>query len=196
MCKIRVMPGSIIKRCGWVNLNNPRYIAYHDEQWGVPIHDDLELFELLCLEGAQAGLSWETILNKRTAYQDCFYNFDPKVIITKTENELLIRMKDYPVVQNRLKTISILKNAKAYFKIVEDHGSLDKYLWSYVSNKSIINKWDNYRDAPTLTDMSTQLSRDLKKYGFGFVGPTICYAFMQACGMVNDHECSCFRSHF
>jgi DNA-3-methyladenine glycosylase I len=181
------------KRCGWVNLKNQVYIDYHDNQWGVPLHDDMELFELLCLEGAQAGLSWETILNKKEAYKECFWNFDPYKIIKFSDEELLLRAKEYPVVQNRLKTLSIKKNALAYIKIKEEHGSLDKFLWSYVKNTPIINKWDNYRDAPTLTDMSTRISADLKKYGFGFVGPTICYAFMQACGMVSDHEVTCFR---
>jgi DNA-3-methyladenine glycosylase I len=181
------------KRCGWVNLKNQVYIDYHDNQWGVPIHDDRELFELLCLEGAQAGLSWETILNKREAYRECFWDFDPYKIIKFSDEELLLRTKDYPVVQNKLKTLSIKKNSQAYLKIKEEYGSLDKFLWGYVKNTPIINKWDNFRDAPTLTDLSTLLSVDLKKYGFGFVGPTICYAFMQACGMVSDHETSCYR---
>jgi DNA-3-methyladenine glycosylase I len=175
-------------RCGWVNLNNPLYIKYHDEEWGRPIHDDHLLFELLCLEGAQAGLSWETILKKREEYRKCFWNFDTQTLISKTDEELLVRIQGFGMIKNHLKTISIKKNVLAYLKIVQDHGSLDNFLWNYVDNKPIVNLWYNYKDAPTYTEISTRLSKDLKKYGFGFVGPVICYAFMQSCGMVSDHE--------
>jgi DNA-3-methyladenine glycosylase I len=179
-------------RCGWVNLNNPLYIQYHDTEWGQSIHNDHLLFELLCLEGAQAGLSWETILNKREEYRKCFWNFDIQTLISKTDEELLTRIQGFGVIKNRLKTLSIKKNALAYLKIVQDHGSLDKFLWSFVDNQPIINLWDNYKDAPTSTEISTILSKDLKKYGFGFVGPVIYYAFMQSCGMVSDHEKGCY----
>ncbi len=180
-------------RCGWANPKNPLYIAYHDAEWGVPIHDDHALFELLCLEWAQAGVTWELILNRREEYRKCFWNFDIETIISKTDDELLKRIQDFGVVKNRLKTLGVRKNALAYQKIVSDHGSLDRFLWNYVDGQPIVNIWGNYRDAPTHTDISTQLSKDLKKYGFTFVWPVICYAFMQSCGMVSDHERHCFR---
>jgi DNA-3-methyladenine glycosylase I len=179
-------------RCGWVNLNNPLYMNYHDEEWGRELHDDHKLFELLCLEGAQAGVTWEMVLNKREEYRKCFWDFDVQTLIGKTDEELLARIQDFGVIKNRLKTLSVKKNALAYLKIVEEHGSLDSYLWGFVGGKPIVNVWDNYRDAPTSTEISTTLSKDLKKYGFGFVGPVICYAFMQACGMVSDHEKGCW----
>jgi DNA-3-methyladenine glycosylase I len=179
-------------RCGWVNLNNEVYVDYHDNEWGKPLRNDILLFQLLCLEGAQAGLSWETILNKRRDYMDCFWDLNPGILVNKTEEDLLSRIKNYKVVQNKLKTTSLIKNAKAYYTITKDHGSFAKFLWSYVCDTPIVNTWDNYKDTPSQTELSAQLSKDLKKYGFGFVGPTICYAFMQACGMVSDHEKKCF----
>jgi DNA-3-methyladenine glycosylase I len=179
-------------RCSWVNLNNPLYIQYHDEEWGRPIHDDHLLFELLCLEGAQAGLSWETILNKREEYRACFWNFDIETLVSKTDEELLARIQDFGVIKNRLKTLGVKKNALAFQKIVAEHRSLDQFLWSFVDNKPIINAWMNYKDATTSTEISTNLSKSLKKYGFTFVGPVICYAFMQSCGMVSDHEVGCW----
>ncbi len=180
-------------RCSWVNLKNEVYIKYHDEEWGVPLHDDKKLFELLCLEGSQAGLSWETILNKRGEYRKCFWNFNIEKIIKKSDEELLERMQNFGVIKNRLKTLAIKKNALAYKKIILEHESLNKFLWNYVDNKQITNTWYNYKDAPTSTYISEKLSKDLKKYGFTFVGPIICYAFMQASGMVSDHKKSCFR---
>jgi DNA-3-methyladenine glycosylase I len=183
-----------VKRCGWVNLKNPLYIEYHDNEWGIPIYDDTKLFELLCLEGAQAGLSWETILNKREEYRKCFWDFDVEKIIKKSDEILLERMQKYGVVKNRLKVLGVKKNALAYKKIVEEHGSLASYLWSFIANKALVNSWGSYKNAPTQTNISIQMSKDLKKYGFTFVGPTICYAFMQAMGMVSDHEKSCFKS--
>jgi DNA-3-methyladenine glycosylase I len=181
-------------RCAWVNLKNPPYIEYHDLEWGVPCHDDQKLFEMLCLEGAQAGLSWETILNKREEYKKCFWDFDVEKIIKKSDEELLVRMHEYGVVKNRLKVLGVKKNALAYKRVVAEHGSLATYLWSYVDNKQIIQVWDNYKSAPTQTDISVHMSKELKKYGFTFVGPTICYAFMQAVGLVSDHEKCCFKS--
>jgi DNA-3-methyladenine glycosylase I len=178
--------------CGWVNLNNPLYIKYHDEEWGRELHDDHKLFELLCLEGAQAGVTWEQVLNKREEYRKCFWNFDIATLISKTDEELLARIQDFGVIKNRLKTLVIKKNALAYLKIVQEHGSLDKFLWSYMGGKPIVNTWQSYKDAPNSTDISTKLSKDLKKYGFGFVGPVICYAFMQSSGMVSDHEAGCW----
>lgn len=180
-------------RCGWVNLKNEKYIRYHDEEWGEELHDDKKLFELLCLEGAQAGVTWELILNKREEYRKCFWDFDIEKIIKKTDEELLARMQDFGIVKNKLKVLGVRKNALAFKKIVLEHGSLDKFLWSYVNNKQIKNTWKNYKDTPTSTDISTKLTKNLKKYGFTFVGPVICYAFMQSSGMVSDHEESCFK---
>ncbi len=179
------------KRCGWVNLKNPLYINYHDNEWGMPLHDDVKLFELLCLEGAQAGLSWETILNKREEYRKCFWNFDIEKIIKKTDEQLLDRMTKYGIIKNRLKVLGVKKNAVAYKKIVKEYGSLDKYLWSFVNDKPINNRLRTYKDGATQTEISEKMSKDLKKYGFTFIGPVICYAFMQASGMVNDHEVAC-----
>ena len=179
-------------RCNWVNLSNPLYIKYHDQEWGRPIHNDHLLFELLCLEGAQAGLSWETILNKREQYRQCFWNFDIETLINKTDEELLARIQDYGVIKNRLKTLTIKKNAVAYLKVVHDYSSLDNFLWSFVNYKQIVNRWVSYRDAPTQTEISVAMSKALKKYGFGFIGPVICYAFMQSSGMVSDHEAGCW----
>jgi DNA-3-methyladenine glycosylase I len=181
-------------RCGWVNLKNQNYTDYHDDEWGVPLYDDQKLFELLCLEGAQAGLSWETILNRREEYRKCFWDFDINTIIDKTDEELLERMNKFGIVKNKLKVLGVNKNAIAYKKIISEYKSLNNFLWNYVDNKSIVNTWENYKDAPTSTEISTKLSKDLKKYGFTFVGPTICYAFMQAAGMVRDHEAKCYLS--
>ena len=180
-------------RCNWVNLKNQTYIDYHDTEWGEPLHDDHLLFELLCLEGAQAGVTWEMVLNKRVEYRKCFWNFDIETLISKSDEELLARIQDFGVIKNKLKTIGVKKNALAFKQIVADHGSLDQFLWSYVDNQPIVNVWDNYKDAPTRTEISIKLSKDLKKYGFTFVGPVICYAFMQSCGMVSDHEKTCWK---
>jgi DNA-3-methyladenine glycosylase I len=179
-------------RCGWVNPNNPLYIQYHDEEWGRPIHDDHLLFELLCLEGAQAGVTWEMVLNRREEYRKCFWNFDIETLVSKTDEELLARIHDFGVIKNRLKTLGVKKNAMAYKKIVAEHSSLGKFLWLWVDNQPIVNLWGNYKDAPISTEISTNLSKSLKKYGFTFVGPVICYAFMQSCGMVSDHEKGCW----
>jgi DNA-3-methyladenine glycosylase I len=179
-------------RCSWVNLKNPLYIKYHDEEWGRELHGDHKLFELLCLEGEQAGVTWELVLNKREEYRKCFWDFDIQTLIGKTDEELLSSIQDFGVIKNRLKTLSVKKNALAYLKIVKEHGSLDRFLWSYVGGKPIVNTWKSYRDAPTSTQISIKLSKDLKKYGFGFVGPVICYAFMQSSGMVSDHEQGCW----
>jgi DNA-3-methyladenine glycosylase I len=180
------------QRCAWVNLKNPLYVEYHDTEWCRPLHDDQQLFELLCLEGAQAGVTWELVLNRRQEYRQCFWGFDVDILAGKTDEELLGRMQQFGVIKNRLKTLSLRKNALAYKQIVADHGSLDSYLWGFVGSKPVVNVWDNYRDAPAQTDISAALSKSLKKYGFGFVGPVICYAFMQACGMVSDHEVGCW----
>lgn len=179
-------------RCGWVNLDNPLYIAYHDEEWGKPLHDERALFELICLEWAQAGLSWQTILNRREAYREMFWDFDVERILAHTDEELLERMMQHNVIKNRLKITWVRKNALAYKAIVKEHGSFDTYIWSFVGWKSIVNTRATYRECPPFTDISEAMRKWLKKYGFTFVGPTICYAFMQAAGLVNDHEISCF----
>jgi DNA-3-methyladenine glycosylase I len=168
-------------------------MEYHDNEWGVPLYDNQKLFELLCLEGAQAGLTWELILNRREAYRECFWNFDVVTILKHTPEQLLDRAKGFHVVQNKLKITGVLKNAVAYGKVLQDYSTFHEFLWSYVNYTPIVTVWKNYKDAPTQTETSKQLSKDLKKYGFTFVGPTICYAFMQAAGLVSDHEKGCFK---
>ncbi|MBP9779558.1 DNA-3-methyladenine glycosylase I [Candidatus Gracilibacteria bacterium] len=182
-----------IHRCGWVNMKNPLYISYHDTEWGKPVYDDQKLFELICLEGAQAGLSWETILNRRVAYREMFWNFDIDQILAFTDEELLERMPHFNVIKNKLKITGVRKNALAFQKIIEEHGSFARYIWSFVDGQTITNNWVTFRECPPYTDISENMRKSLKKYGFTFVGPTICYAFMQAAGLVNDHEtgCSC-----
>lgn len=181
-------------RCGWVKMKNQTYVDYHDYEWGKPLHNDQELFELLCLEGAQAGLSWESVLNRREEYRKMFWNFDVEKIIRTTDDALLERMQKYGIIKNRLKVLGVKKNAHAYKKIVAEYGSLDTYLWSFVQAKTVKNLWQSYRDAPTQTIISAAMSKGLKEYGCTFVSPTICYAFMQASGLVNDHEKSCCRA--
>ncbi len=180
-----------IKRCAWAV--NERSIPYHDEEWGVPVHDDRLLFEFLILEGAQAGLSWDTVLKKRDHYRKVFANFDPvKVARFKLEKiEQLIL--DPGIIRNRLKVESAVSNAKAFLKIQKEFDSFDSFIWGFVEGKPIRNKWKSLKEIPATTALSDTISKDLKKRGFRFVGSTILYAFMQAVGMVNDHETSCFR---
>ena len=177
-----------IKRCFG---DSKLYIDYHDNEWGVPVHDDRTLFELLNLEGAQAGLSWITILKKRENYRRAFDNFDPKKIVLYNEEKIDELMNNEGIVRNRLKILAVIQNAKAYLKLIEIHGSLDKFLWSYVDNKPIVGKWKDVKNIPITTPISDKLSKDLKKLGFKFVGSTIIYSFMQAVGMVNDHIADC-----
>lgn len=179
-------------RCSWCG-EDPLYIAYHDNEWGVPVHDDKLLFEFLILEGAQAGLSWITILKKRENYRKAFHNFDYKKIATYTEEDVERLLGDAGIVRNKRKIESAIKNAIGFLKIQEEFGSFDRYLWKYVDGKTIQNNWESTTELPTKTEISEKLSKDLKKRGFNFVGPTICYAFMEAIGMVNDHITSCFR---
>lgn len=178
-----------MKRCAWVNLDNPLYITYHDSEWGVPVHDDQKHFEMLILEGAQAGLSWETILNKRKNYKRIFKNFNPKTVARMTDAELETALLDPGVVRNRLKIYSVRKNAQAFLKIQKEFGSFDAYVWSFVGGKTIVNTKKNLL---TTTPESDALSKDLKRRGMSFVGSTIMYAYMQAVGMVNDHSHDCF----
>lgn len=186
------MGGDMTIRCGWCGTD-PLYIAYHDEEWGVPVHDDRHLFEMLILEGAQAGLSWLTILRKREAYRRAFANFDAETVAAWSEPEVQRLLADGGIVRNRLKIESAIKNARGVLKIREEFGSLDAYLWGFVDHRSRQNAWRTLAEVPARTEQSDAMGKDLKRRGFNFVGSTICYAFMQAVGMVNDHVTSCCR---
>lgn len=183
---------AMIKRCTWCG-SDPQYVAYHDEDWGVPVYDDRLLFEMLILEGAQAGLSWLTILKKRANYRKAFHNFEAERIAYYDQNEIDRLMQDAGIVRNRLKIESAIKNARGFLQIREEFTSFADYLWRHVDGKPIINTWQDISEIPAHTSLSDQLSKDLKKRGFNFVGSTICYAFMQSIGMVNDHITDCFR---
>lgn len=180
------------KRCTWCG-EDPLYIAYHDEEWGVPVHDDRLLFEFLILEGAQAGLSWLTILKKRENYRQAFHGFDFERVARYTEADVRRLLGDEGIVRNRLKIRSAIQNARAVLALMEHYGSLDDYLWRYVDGVPQQNAWETVAAIPANTKLSDQMSKDLKREGFNFVGTTICYAFMQAVGMVNDHTRDCFR---
>ncbi|MDQ3210171.1 MAG: DNA-3-methyladenine glycosylase I [Actinomycetota bacterium] len=180
-------------RCEWAPLDQPRYLAYHDEEWGVPVHDDVHLFEMLTLEGAQAGLSWATILNKRDGYRRAFAGFDPSKVARYTPAKIERLLVDPSIVRNRLKVESTVNNAEAVLELQREVGSLDAYLWTFIGGAPIVNRWRSLGEVPTETDESRAMSKDLKRRGFRFVGPTVCYAFMQACGLVNDHVADCFR---
>lgn len=179
-------------RCEWANSSSLD-MQYHDEQWGVPVHDDRLLFEMLILEGAQAGLSWSTILKKREAYQAAFDNFDAEKIANYSENKIEQLRSDSGIVRNKLKINAAVVNARCFLEVQKEYGSFDSYIWSFVDGKPINNKWETVSDLPASSPESEQMSKSLKKKGFKFVGPTICYAYMQAVGMVNDHVVSCFR---
>jgi DNA-3-methyladenine glycosylase I len=181
-------------RCDWVGEgSDPLMLAYHDEEWGVPSHDDRHLFEMLVLEGAQAGLSWSTILNKRQGYLDAFAGFDPARTARFDEVKVERLLLDPGIVRNRLKVNATVVNANAVLEVQREFGSLDAYLWSLVGGSPTVNRWNRMQQVPAETAASRSMSQDLKRRGFRFVGPTICYAFMQATGMVNDHLTSCFR---
>jgi DNA-3-methyladenine glycosylase I len=182
-----------VKRCGWVNLNEPLYITYHDEEWGMPVHDDHALFERICLEGAQAGLSWLTILRKRENYRAAFDGFDPVVVAHYDDAKITELMANPGIVRNRLKINATIVNAQNFLEIQETFGSFDRYLWDFVDGKTIQNQRQSLKEIPPETEISQKISKDLKKRGFKFVGSTICYAMMQACGLVNDHTVDCFR---
>jgi len=179
-------------RCSWAG-NDPLYQAYHDTEWGVPVHDDRLLFEFLTLEGAQAGLSWITILRKREAYRTAFAGFDPHIVARFDANKTVQLLANPGIVRNRLKVASTITNAQAFLKVQEEFGAFDAYLWRFVDGTPIQNSWRTITEVPASTPISDALSRDLKKRGFRFVGSTICYAHMQATGMVNDHTTDCFR---
>ncbi len=182
-----------MKRCAWAPLDNASYLAYHDEEWGVPVHDDRLLFEMLTLEGAQAGLSWSTILNKREGYRRAFADFDPGAVARFSGRKVDRLLADPSIVRNRLKVESTVANAREVLRVQEEEGSLDAYLWSFVGGAPKVNRYRTLGDIPAETAESTAMSKDLKRRGFRFVGPTVCYAFMQACGLVNDHVVGCFR---
>ena len=186
------MPNDV-HRCEWVPLDQPRYLAYHDEEWGVPSHDDRHLFEMLVLEGAQAGLSWSTILNKRDGYRAAFAGFDATAVARFTPKDVERLMLDAGIVRNRLKIASAVNNAQRVVEVRGKDGSLDAYLWSFVGGNPIVGEWKRLSDLPAETAESKAMSKDLKRRGFRFVGPTVCYAFMQAVGMANDHVADCFR---
>lgn len=179
-------------RCPWAK-EDPLIIEYHDKEWGIPVHDDNLLFEFLVLEGAQAGLSWITVLKKRENYRKAFDNFDPTKIAHYNEKKIEELMDNPGIIRNRRKITSAVANAKAVLEIQREFGSFDSYIWQFVGGKPIQNKWKTMTDVPSFTVESQEMSKDLKKRGFKFVGPTICYAFMQAVGMVNDHIKDCFR---
>ncbi|PJF39519.1 MAG: DNA-3-methyladenine glycosylase I [Phototrophicales bacterium] len=181
-----------VYRCEW-SSDDPLYVAYHDEEWGVPAHDDSRLFEMLLLEGAQAGLSWITILRKRENYRAAFDHFDAQKIARYDDVKIAELLNDAGIVRNRLKVNAFVKNARAFLAIQEEFGSFDAYIWQFVGGAPIKNAWQSLREIPAETDESRAMSKALKKRGFSFVGPTICYAFMQTCGMVNDHVVDCFR---
>lgn len=181
-----------ISRCEWC-LGSDLYRQYHDEEWGVPVHDDQKLFEFLILEGAQAGLSWSTILNKRENYRKAFDGFDPEKVVRYTPARIQKMLQDPGIVRNRLKVESAVSNAYAFLKVQAEFGSFDAYIWDFVDGKPIQNAWKSLKQLPATTEISDRLSKDLKKRGFRFVGSTIMYAHMQATGMVNDHVTDCFR---
>lgn len=180
------------QRCGWCGTD-PLYVEYHDREWGVPVHDDRSLFEFLVLEGAQAGLSWITILRKREAYRRAFDDFDVERVARYGARKVAALLNDAGIVRNRLKIESAIKNARAFANVVDEHGSFDRYQWRFVDGAPIVNRFRTMKDVPPRTEISDVLSKDLKRRGFSFVGSTIIYAHMQAVGMVNDHLVTCFR---
>ena len=179
------------KRCGWART--PAEIPYHDEEWGEPVHDDRTLFEFLVLEGAQAGLSWETVLKKRERYREVFDDFDPERVARYTAAKKKRLLADAGIIRNRLKVDSAVSNARLFLEVQEEHGSFAKHLWSFVDGEPVVNRWRSWREVPARTELSDTISKAWKRRGFRFVGSTIVYAYLQAVGVVNDHELSCFR---
>jgi DNA-3-methyladenine glycosylase I len=183
----------ILCRCPWVDLSKPDYVSYHDVEWGVPVHDDRLLFEFLILEGAQAGLSWYTVLRKRQSYRDAFDLFDPKQVARYDERKIAELLSNPGIIRNRAKIRAAVGNARRFLAVQEAFGSFDAYLWRFVDGRPIVNELCTLSDYPATSPEADALSRDLRDRGFKFVGPTICYAHMQATGMVNDHTLDCFR---
>jgi DNA-3-methyladenine glycosylase I len=182
----------MVIRCDW-STSEEIYIKYHDDEWGIPVHDDRTLFEMLILEGAQAGLSWITILKRREGYRAAFDNFDAEKVAKYDQRKIDSLLQDPGIIRNKLKVNAAVTNAKLFLQVVEEFGSFDKYIWGFVNHKPIINSRQSMADIPAITPEAEAMSKDLKKRGFKFVGPTICYAYMQSMGMVNDHLVSCFR---
>lgn len=187
----------MIKRCGWLHYNgraaSDLYVSYHDEEWGVAVHDDQLLFEFLILEGAQAGLSWETVLKKRANYRISYDHFDPQIVAHYDETKQQELLQNEGIIRNRLKIEASITNARHFLEIQQEYGSFNHYIWQFTEHKTLQNHWPSLKDVPATTKESDAMSKDLKKRGFTFVGSTICYAFMQAIGMVNDHTTDCFR---
>lgn len=181
-----------MNRCDWA-VSSPLEMKYHDEEWGVPVHDDRTLFEMLILEGAQAGLSWSTILKKREGYRQAFDRFDAEKIARYDQKKIEQLLQNPGIIRNRLKINAAVENAKRFLAIREEYGSFDRYIWSFVAGNPIINQWPQQADVPATSPESERMSKSLKQHGFKFVGSTICYAYMQSVGMVNDHVLSCFR---
>jgi DNA-3-methyladenine glycosylase I len=181
------------RRCDWAGTSDPLYLRYHDEEWGVPSHDDRHLFEMIVLEGAQAGLSWSTILRKREGYRTAFAGFDPRAVARLSPRDVDRLLRNPAIVRNRAKVEATVANARAAVEVRREFGSLDDYLWRFVDGTPVQNRWRALSELPAETEASRAMSRDLRSRGFRFVGPTICYAFMQAVGMVNDHVVTCFR---
>lgn len=181
-----------MKRCAWVT-NNPLYIKYHDEEWGVQVHNEKKLFEMLTLEGAQAGLSWLTVLKKRKNYKKAYDNFDFKKVAKYNDKKIKELLENEGIIRNKLKINSTIQNAKVFIQIQKEFASFNKYIWAFVNNKQIKNNFESYKQIPVATELSNKISKDLKKRGMNFVGSTIIYAYIQAIGIVNDHETSCFR---
>ncbi len=182
-----------MRRCAWVPEDDELYTAYHDTEWGVPVHDDVALFEMLTLEGAQAGLSWITVLRKRENYRRLFDGFDPEIVARYDDQKVAELLADPGIIRNRLKVASTIENARQVLAVQEEFGSFDRYIWQFVDGEPIVNRWTSIDQVPAVTPLAETMSKTLKKRGFRFVGPTICYAFMQATGMVNDHTVDCFR---
>lgn len=180
-------------RCGWAEGHFEDYVKYHDEEWGVPVHDDRTHFEFLILEGAQAGLSWATVLKKREGYRKEFANFDPEKVAKFDEATIQKILQNPGIIRNQLKVRGAVNNAQRFLEVQKEFGSFDNYIWKFVNGKPIVNKWKSMSEVPATSKESDALSRDLKKRGFKFVGSTVIYAHMQACGLVNDHSVSCFR---
>lgn len=184
----------MVNRCAWVT-ENQIYIDYHDHEWGRPTYDDRKLFEMLCLEGAQAGLSWITILKRRTNYREAFSNFDPEEVSMFTESDIQALLQNEGIIRNRRKIRSVVQNANHFLEIQREFGSFSEYIWQFIGGQPILNNWGTHEEVPSQTTESIEMSKALKKRGFSFVGPTILYAFMQATGMVNDHTADCYLYH-
>jgi DNA-3-methyladenine glycosylase I len=189
----KYMTKNTVSRCPWLDLSKPDYVKYHDDEWGVPVHEDQKLFECLTLESAQAGLSWYTILKRRDGYRAAFAEFDAEQVAKFSEKKVEELMQNTEIIRHRGKIEATINNAKHFLDVQKEFGSFDTYLWGFVNNKTIVNHWKTSDDHPGVTCESMALSKSLKKRGFKFVGPTICYAFMQACGLVDDHSLTCYK---